>query len=408
MNILTVSNLYPPHLIGGYEILCREVVEYLQANGHQVTVLTSDYGLDEPAREGSVLRILRDHVAHPKEIKLAHIPLDGLLDRDPAQLRALVRAGKPDLILVFSLSRLSPYLFPALQALPVPKVYQISDPWMFDSLAALDEKAGYWKVLPPAGAKRRIKSFLAPLVLKRLRLDREGLCRAHFAYISRFMQTYYREHGAAGEGRVIYHGVDTDAFTCREAGAPAAPFKFLYTGQIIEHKGVHTIVEAAARLKTQQPDAAFTVDLVGSTTAPSYYLKIESMIAERRLTGVVRLCGAVDRAQLAATYQQASVSLFSSTCDEAFGLTILEAMACGLPVIGTGVGGSAEIIRHDDNGLIYRPGDPAALAAAMARLLGDATLTASLGRSVRQTVEKQFNKQDRLREFATFLEGVKA
>jgi glycogen synthase len=58
MNILVISNLYPPHYIGGYELACRDAVEQLRERGHQVRVRTSTYGSAYSASDGETLRML--------------------------------------------------------------------------------------------------------------------------------------------------------------------------------------------------------------------------------------------------------------------------------------------------------------------------------------------------------------
>ena len=58
MRILVVSNLYPPHHIGGYELCCKEAVDGLRKRGHEVWVLTSDYGVRAPEKERDIYRAL--------------------------------------------------------------------------------------------------------------------------------------------------------------------------------------------------------------------------------------------------------------------------------------------------------------------------------------------------------------
>jgi glycosyltransferase involved in cell wall biosynthesis len=88
--------------------------------------------------------------------------------------------------------------------------------------------------------------------------------------------------------------------------------------------------------------------------------------------------GALEREQLPAEYRAADVMVFPSTWPEPFGLVPIEAMACGVPVVATGVGGSAEFLVHGENCLLVEPGDPVALAAAVRRLAGDPALRRTL------------------------------
>src|SRR5215212_7442873 len=59
LRVVVVTNYYPPHFIGGYELGCRDIVEALKSRGHQVRVLTSTYKVDQPQTDGEVYRWLR-------------------------------------------------------------------------------------------------------------------------------------------------------------------------------------------------------------------------------------------------------------------------------------------------------------------------------------------------------------
>jgi glycosyltransferase involved in cell wall biosynthesis len=87
-------------------------------------------------------------------------------------------------------------------------------------------------------------------------------------------------------------------------------------------------------------------------------------------------------------YLAADVALFPSEWAEPFGLVGLEAMACATPLVATGTGGSGEYLRHEVNALVVAPGDPAALAAAVRRLAGDAALRRRLVASGRRTASR--------------------
>src|SRR5205823_908063 len=85
--------------------------------------------------------------------------------------------------------------------------------------------------------------------------------------------------------------------------------------------------------------------------------------------------GSLDRDELASRYADADVFVFPSEWQEPFGLVPIEAMACGTPVVATGTGGSGEFLRDGYNCVLFRPGDPRALAAAIHRLHDDPGLS---------------------------------
>jgi glycosyltransferase involved in cell wall biosynthesis len=115
---------------------------------------------------------------------------------------------------------------------------------------------------------------------------------------------------------------------------------------------------------------------------------LEAEIARRNLGTAVTLAGV--RTDPEHLLREADVFVLSSS-REGFPVVVLEAMASGLPVVSTRVGGVSEILQDGENGMLVPPGDPGALAAAIRRLMTDSTLRASLGRRARETVASRFS-----------------
>src|SRR5215210_2495475 len=104
MRILVISNFYPPHFIGGYEIGCRDVVEELKARGHQARVLTSTYGVGVPRHDGGVYRWLEADFESDAQAGVRG--LIKLLRRESVNRRAinrLCKRFKPDLVYAWNL-----------------------------------------------------------------------------------------------------------------------------------------------------------------------------------------------------------------------------------------------------------------------------------------------------------------
>ncbi len=116
--------------------------------------------------------------------------------------------------------------------------------------------------------------------------------------------------------------------------------------------------------------------------------------SQRRLsTGAARaveFLGMLSSEALAEVYRAHDILVFPSEWNEAFGLTHLEAMASGLPVISTAEGGQGEFLRHEENALVFRQKDVGALADAIVRLAKDCGLAQALAQEGRRTVEKGF------------------
>ena len=118
--------------------------------------------------------------------------------------------------------------------------------------------------------------------------------------------------------------------------------------------------------------------------------EMEKLAAELRLSGRVTFAGTVPNAEL----DFDAFDLFVlATHYEGHPLTVLEAMAHGLPVVASAVGGMSEFVRHEVDGLLVPPADPAALASAILRLGGDDSARRALGASGRERVDREFSLQ---------------
>lgn len=146
---------------------------------------------------------------------------------------------------------------------------------------------------------------------------------------------------------------------------------------LIAYKGHLDLIDALAML-----DDPPRVDCYGEGPERP---RIEARIRERGLDDVVRLRGR--RPGAADAYARAQFALLSSH-EEGFPNAVLEAMATGLPVVATTVGGVPELIRDDEDGLLVPPHDPEALGAAIRRLAADPELRLRLGKAARQRAEE--------------------
>src|SRR5574341_1246443 len=107
LKVLVVSNFYPPHYIGGYELGCRDVVNELRARGHTLKVLTSTYGVGAPQVDGDVYRWLcedltgqqaREELARPKKYAEAMREVWRKEWTNQRRFRRMVRAFRPDVV----------------------------------------------------------------------------------------------------------------------------------------------------------------------------------------------------------------------------------------------------------------------------------------------------------------------
>ena len=205
-----------------------------------------------------------------------------------------------------------------------------------------------------------------------------------------------QNHGVSMDRFTIVPGaVDVERFHPRlgwQAGAfhdPARPV-LLYHGRVDRRKGALDVVDAVAAIVAQR---AKTVDavlpqLVVSGIGPDVEA-VRERVRAHALEAHVMLTGAAPYDTVPTVYHRGDIFL-SPTYAEGFSNTILEAMACGLPVVSTHAVGVVDCLRDGENGLLVTPGDVAALAAAITQLLDDAALRTRLAAAALDEVRRTY------------------
>jgi glycosyltransferase involved in cell wall biosynthesis len=218
-----------------------------------------------------------------------------------------------------------------------------------------------------------------------------------------------------GEVAVAHNGVDTDLFcppeTPREGG-DGLP-RIVFVGRMSPEKGLHTLIPAFAKVAAEFPGAKlelvgprtvlprrFLVDLsddplVGALRrfyrddgTSDYQRHLDGLVREHGLGESVHFHGSLPHREIVRHYQQADL-VVNPSLSETFGISIVEGMACGIPVVGTRVGGMLDTIT-DDVGLAVAAEDPDALAKAMCDILSDRGRASALGRRGRERAIKHF------------------
>jgi glycosyltransferase involved in cell wall biosynthesis len=402
MRILVVSNLYPPHAIGGYEERCRAMVERLSARGHDVKVLTSIYGVGHETVEGPVSRRLRIHGFFGFPWLPPH-RLFFLERHNHRILREAIAAHQPDVIHVWNLGGLSKALILSLQAWGGPVVYDVSDHWIARSLRA-DVWMRWWNDEAGGAGARALRGVLRTTglasLIKRaapfgawheIRFDRLYFCSATLRAIA----------VAAGwpvaGGGVIYCGVETSRFKRRERSDRF--IRMLYVGRLTDDKDPLTALRAVAKVRAA--GVPVTLDLFGGGDA-DYIAQLKAEAARPELAGAIEFRRAT-ALEMPAIYADYDALLFTSAWEEPFALTPLEAMAAGIPVIGTPSGGSRELFRDGENAVVFPVRDADGLAQGMRRLAADAALRQSMVETARREVVVRYDLTPITDQIETYL-----
>jgi glycosyltransferase involved in cell wall biosynthesis len=212
-------------------------------------------------------------------------------------------------------------------------------------------------------------------------IDQSRWMTAHLP-ISRYAATSMP--GRPGPYRVIYCGVDVTRYTPR--AAPLHDGSAVFLGRILPHKGIHFLIAGLP--------AGMTLHVVGSELDGAYLERLRGLAAGKD----VRFHLGLSDAEVIAILQRAMALVHATTVDasgqarehELFGLALVEAMACGCPVIASCVASLPEIVEHERQGLLVPPNDPAAIGAALRRLAAEPDFWARLSAAARRRVEERF------------------
>jgi glycosyltransferase involved in cell wall biosynthesis len=167
----------------------------------------------------------------------------------------------------------------------------------------------------------------------------------------------------------------------------------LYAGRIALGKGLEELVEAARiviRQYSQYSDPDLRFVLAGKGPLLAKLRDRVSQAGMQRYFTFVGHVGAGRREDLVRLYRKALLFVLPSH-HEGMSTVLLEAMASGLPVVSTAVGGAVEVVVDRENGLLIPPREPNALAAALLTLLKDVSLRDYLGRNARKTIERSYS-----------------
>lgn len=225
-------------------------------------------------------------------------------------------------------------------------------------------------------------------------VDRGSLGRklgaARFAVtVSDFNQRHLADLPGAERLVRIYNGLDLERFRAGGQAPDAVPL-VLGVGRLVEKKGFDDLIRASACLSTDGVDHRCRI--VGSGEEAARL----AVLAEGLGAGHASLDGPLPREALLELYPRASV--FAAPCvvgadgnRDGLPTVLIEAMALGVPVVATPVTGIPELVVHEETGLLVPERDPAALAAAIRRLLADRALAARLAAAARARVEAHFD-----------------
>lgn len=188
--------------------------------------------------------------------------------------------------------------------------------------------------------------------------------------------------------RLIHRGVNLDEFTWAPPRMPdrSAPVVGVI-GRLTPIKGHPLFLKAMARVARVYP--GLKIRIVGDASKPQYKEELAALVRSLGLSSNVEFLGT--RYDIPALLSGMNVLCVPSVGEEAFGRTVIEAGACGVPVVATRMGGLIDILEDGHNGFLVSPDDPRELADAVLKLLKEPSLCRKVSEALRRKVESEFS-----------------
>jgi glycosyltransferase involved in cell wall biosynthesis len=237
--------------------------------------------------------------------------------------------------------------------------------------------------------------------------------------VSDHIARLFRESFPSYRGKVVtaYNGVDVEAFRPEPVADVyrGAVLPILFVGRVSPEKGLHTLIEAFAQIVSKIERARLIIVgsrvtlrddfLVSISSDPlvlalsrfyngsvgsDYQQYLDSLVKRLNLADKVQFVGPVPHKELPERYRTSSV-VVNPSLSESFGISIVEGMACGIPVVGTKVGGMLETIVDGETGLLVESERPDLLVEAILSLLNDPETAGQMGRKGRARAVERFS-----------------
>lgn len=369
MNILLITNLYPPQELGGYGRSMADFAWSLKELGHKITVICSDapyLNTNSINKEVSIIRKILLKGSFKNGVTNENDPLERLqIDNHNIKLlKNILNQEDWHGILIGNIDLIGPEILPILVNSSLPVLHHIG--FIEPSFTPLD--------VPKA------KNYI---LLSASHAVKDSLINKGFII---------------QDSTVIYPGARIELFQEQLVkrklpelpdGSFNRPLCIAFAGLLMSSKGLHILIEALAKLKHQ---GIFTRTLIaGSEFQNGYKEALEYFLEENGIKETVTFTGSLDRLQLARFFRLNHVFVFPSIYPEAFGIVQAEAMASGLTILSSGVGGSKELIRPGINGWVFKEKDSNDLAKKLYLLAKKPKLIEEFGKNGKIIAKREFS-----------------
>ncbi len=417
MNICIVTDLFPPEG-GGSERSTYFLAKGLAKRGHNILVVMPHFGQKTIYEEDKWFKIIRLQYLRAPDVPLVRniIKNELFYFYIAKKLKKIIIDQKIDLIHAQNILTIPPSII-AGRKTKTPVIGTIRDYWPICFRRSFIQPNGnvctgctFNNLINCIHLEGMLSSFSMPIVIpyiyanlsiKQFLLNRADHIIAVSAAVRKHLLTrqpsdrsHRFSHLLSQKISVIPNimPVPPKTLTQSELLSMRYSYKFdkndilvLYAGQLTYGKGILTLIQAIKR--SLQKNTSIKLAILGKGPLVDHIKEINNSISDQ-----LRYYGFLPYDKVLKFYQMADIVVSPSIWPEPLSRVIIEAMALGRPVIASNTGGTPEIIIHEKNGILIKPGDPIEIENALNRLVNDPDLRSRIGWEGQKTVEKQYNE----------------
>lgn len=380
MNILVLAQQFFPDSVGGSARVAFEQAKHLQERGHEVTVIVPRLRKDlKQQEEIDGMSIVRYGNGKPSIFGQSMTDMWLL----PKTLEAVLQKQTFDIVVAHQ---------PTVAFAALPLITGI--PLLYVFHASVPKEVSFQGL---TGKYRWVKNFAKGIFLRRLvTVEKEVMKEVdHIVVLSHYSKELAETLYPIVEGKVsrIHTGIDINTYAPSRSkalmrsrlGVPEDCTMLLTVRRLVPRMGLMQLIESFARLAPDFPDARLYI--VGE--GPMYD-ELQKKIKDEDMVGRVILTGRVRETDLPMWYKAADVFVLSTQVYEGLGIATLEALSCGLPVLGTPIGATVELLQEVDEELLFKSASVDGMEEGMRKFLGEKISDASVGGRARDFVKREF------------------
>lgn len=384
--IIICCNVYPPRCIGGAELIAHYHAQTLQKMGWKVVVFAGDtqaqahrHDMKQDLFDGiEVYRVFLTHQDYHYEfINFLHATVD-------KHFSMLLEKYHPDIVHFHNIIGLSVRIISLAKLHGAKTILTFHDYWgicIKNTLLAengqLCKDFSGCKACLPA-----IESCTNRDIPMRLRQDFFLLTMRNIdAFISPstyLAKTYINAGFSQDRFHVVWNGIDTERFQKVIKKPQNGLLRLSFLGYLGKHKGIETLLEALPLIEGKE---LVRVNLVGDGAERNAY---HAILKANGCMSQVRFWGKLDNREVEKVYAETDVLILPSIWPENQPVSITEAMAAGIPVLASRIGGIPELVDDGITGFLFDAGDTKQIASIIERLLKEPSLIVRLGRNASQ------------------------